>query len=351
MICFFPHTYISTSRLRSLCECFPRLSIFQTSEKYVGDSMRQLVDQRRLDIRFPRHLKSERLEAMFDAFSAWAGMHPKGLGDLKHFFRLHQNRPPLVEETHPTQIQSQIRRFGQGGDGSQNDTYLSGDLQLQAALFLSLAHCFDEHQDTLSSDLGTIGQMEARMFAELSGDEAIETISSVLQKGLLKAIPENAAEASRAGESGKYLVAERIRAWATLAADDPEPAWAYITTNLDVAEAVLDIFPESVGLTHWNLGRSEDPEKKRTWRPSDLFATMEEFAFSRTFPVPEKSPVHAVGSIDPADTNVRFLLFGVPHCSPRQALAGLINGKPGYETSPSSQPEAENTLFGLMTGV
>lgn len=351
MICYFPYTYIPIHRLRILCECFPRLSVFQPGQKYVSSGMRQRVDRRQLDIRFPRKVDSGRLEAVLEEFNAWAGMHPEGLGDLKRFFKTHQNRPPFVDETHSSQIRTQIRRFSREGEAHPDQSRHSDLSQLKAALFLSLAHRFDEKQDHLAGELGAVQQMERQMFTRLSGNDPVESISPVLPTDSLKESPVSPVDKSRSEGWGGYMAIERVIAWATLAADDPESDQAYITTDRQVAEAILDIFPESIGLAHWNLGRLGDRSPEEPRYPNDLLEKIKEFAFCETFTAFEKIEIPHAWSIDPDDADMQFFLFGVPRCAPRRALARLIRGGSGGDEIPSSEPAAVNTLFGLITGV
>lgn len=351
MICYFPFTYIPINRLRMLCECFSRLSVFQPGKKYVSSDMQKLVDRQQLDIRFPRKVDSGRLEAVLDEFNAWAGMHPEGLGDLKSFFQTHQNRSPFVDETHSTQIRTQIRRFGREDEAQPEHSRHSDLSQLKAALFLSLAHHFDEQQDHLATELSAVQQMEKQMFTRLSGSAPVEAGSPVLPTDSSKNFSVNPVDTSRSEGLGGYMVSERIQAWAALASDDPESDQAYITTDRQVAEAILDIFPESIGLAHWNLGRLGDGQPGDPPTPNDLLEKIKEFGVCETFPASGKIEILSAWSLDPDDADVQLFLFGVPRCSPRRALARLMKDGSGGDETHSPEPVAVNTLFGLITGV
>jgi hypothetical protein len=356
MICYFPYTYIPINRLRILCEFFSRLSVFQPGQKYVSSGMRQLADRQRLDIRVPRKVDSGRLEAALDEFNAWAGMHPEGLDDLKSFFQTHQNRPPFVDETHSTQIRTQIRRFGREGEAHPDQSLHSDLPQLKAALFLSLAHRFDEQQNHLAGELGAVQQMERQMFTRLSGNDPVDAVSPVLSKDSppmdsLKDSPLSPVDTPRSLRAAGYMVNERIQAWAALAADEPELDRAYITSDRQVAEAILDIFPESIGLARWNLGRLGERPPEEPGYPNDLLKKIEEFAFCEILSVSGTIEIPHAWSITPDDEDVQFFLLGVPRCSPHRALARLMKDGSGGDEIPSPDPSAENTLFGLITGI
>lgn len=338
-----------------LCKCFSRLSVFQPGKKYISSDMQQLVDRQQLDIRFPRKVDSGRLEAVLDEFNTWAGMHPEGLGDFRSFFQTHQNRPPFVDETHSTQIRTQIRRFGREGEAHPDHSRHSDLPQLKAALFLSLAHRFDEQQDHLAGELGAVRQMERQMFTRLSGSDPVEAVSPMLPtdsppRDCLKDSPVNPVAPPLFEGLGGYMVTERIQAWASLASDDPESDQAYITTDRQVAEAILDIFPESIGLARWNLGRLGDGQPGEPPYLNDLLEKIEEFASCETLPVSGTIEIPNVWSTARDDADVLFFLFGVPRCSPRRALTRLMKGGAEDDETPSPEPAAINTLFGLITG-
>lgn len=349
MILYFPYTFIPDHRLRRLCEQFDRFSVLHTSDHLISDGMRRLANERKLDIRLPGAVDGDRLRAVLDDFNAWAAMHPRGIDDFKGFFRTYQNQPPLVEETHPNQIRTQVRHFGEPADTGAKD-----DPRFQAALFLSLAHHFDAYQNGLSTELGAVRRMEKQMFNRLSGENAIDNTQG---PGFSRVSSQTTPGEFSPGESEGHLITERLRSWAVLAADDPEPPWALVTTDREAMAVLREVFPESTGLGHWYLGSAERVVTGPFSPCTDMMQKIEAWAFNETYPEPQELDITKIishdGPDDPLMEDCRFFLFGVSHCSPRQALHRLISikGRPAMEALSSSSPRMPvNTLFGLITG-
>jgi hypothetical protein len=341
MIAYLPYTHIPMERLEVMCTILPGLIIYQpfASGTAIEERIRHLVGQQKLNIRWPQELNGRRLEDVIREFDAWADMHRKGLGDIKAFYIAHQGRPPLVEDTSPSQIEGQIRRFGQPSSLPQGNESL-----FRAALFISLAHRLDEQQEVLETELGTIQQMEQRMFSNLTGDDLDD--GSHENRFYQPAVALDRGTPSAEDE----FIKERIQSWATLAADDAQTAWAYVTTNRLALDEMLEYFPENVPLIHGGLQQRQPGGMDGAMCQIDLTGILRQLAFSKPFPDSD-----VLGGLDWPITmettkQIQVELYGIPGCTPRQALNRMrqdkaVSDKNGLEVSPA------HTVVCLVNGI
>jgi hypothetical protein len=333
MMLFFPYTYISAIRLQWLSEHFPGLTVILPSSDFIHDKMRQLVDQGKVNLRLPESVDPLELKTRMDGFKAWAQAHPKGIGDLKTYFQLHQDRPPLVDESSPTQIGDQIRHLGQTAAESPSHRVN------QSALLLGLAHVLDEQQEVLEKDMHAIQKMEARMFSNLSGDSAPSASEDTCCSQ-----PDTISDSQPIQlVSHGHMVNERIQAWATLAADDSKSAWAYITTGPLVMETILDAFPESIPMATWDLEPPDSTKTGNEGSKASLSDQLKRIAFGPLCTVPEEIPPSS------STSGAQLVVHAVPDCPPSQALKRLAWFDGPETQSAVTGDHPVHTLFGLVT--
>ena len=203
MICYMPFSYIEESNIIKLTAALGPVTVYGPSAGMVPAHMRAWSQKGVLELRHPRTLQSDELERSVYEFKAWAALHQGNIGDMAAFFKSRGTLPPLVEETHPTQIENQIRNFGKPSTRGPVDPVF------QAALFLAMAQEYDQQHDAIAHEINTVLSMEKAMMERLSGN------SEDGDAGL----PEQAASDQRMNslDPGAYLTEKRIRAWAELA--------------------------------------------------------------------------------------------------------------------------------------
>jgi hypothetical protein len=243
-----------------------------------------------------------------------------------------------MEDTYPTQIGNQIRNFG------QPDHRQAIDPLSQAALFLSLAHAMDEQQVSLETELNTLRQREAHMFSKLSGDDPTDIPPS---PPLGTIAPGNLGE----GAANDFMIAERLRAWATLAANDSQSAWAYLTTSQPVMDKVLEIFPENLVLSRWPLGRHVPHGQTDPAITADIAEVLKQLAFSETFPASEPSAAEGGEILKESPGAPQIILYGIPGCTPQRFLERLYKRDGGNDGALHGDSKPAHTLIGLVRGV
>ena len=322
MIAYVTDALIPDNVLRALGGLFDGMILHLPSEDLVSDAMCRLAGQHALDIRLPDTVDRDHLKTVMADFDTWARTHRPGSVDLKAFMGAFRGRPPLMEETTPTQIQSQIRHFGQ----SSRDH--AADPLFQACLFLSLAFAFDRQQVVLASDLRGLQAKEQQMYVALTGEQVS---------------PGGAQSDGPIGVAAYHMPRERLQAWATLVAADPRPPWGWMTTRREVLDEFLEQFDHSVRLGAWRLDRVDGEGM------ADVVQRLEALAFSPDLSAEENIDMQdaAPGQNDAA--GLRLILYGLPQCPPRRALLRLGNAMD--DGGDAADVPASNTILGWVDGL
>jgi hypothetical protein len=317
MICYMPFSYHSKKRLARVIHNFGKITIYQPAEYMLPEHMRSHRDHGDLEARIPVGIDQVRLRNVLQAFKGWAGMLQPRSGDLAALFNSMQGRPPMMEETSPSQIKTQIRRYGQKSETQVIDPVF------QAALFMAMAHEYDSHQDALSHELGSVKALEGRMFERLSGrlqdvdDETVE------------------AQDCQPEDAGVYMTEQRLDAWAVLASTDPHPPWVYITHSRAVWESLHDRLPETVLAAHWTLD-----EKEGQGLTAGHIQTIENLAFSR-------KPIKTAADEDKTVTTPYVMLHMLSDCD-HLRFCSLLSKSDSPKPIVSRQGMPVNILLGLL---
>lgn len=322
MIAYVTDAFTPDDALQALGALLGGMVLHLPSEDLVSDTMRRLAGRHALDIRLPGSVDRDHLKAVMADFDAWARTHRPGSVDLKAFMGAFRGRPPLMEETTPTRIQSQIRHFGQS---SQDH---AADHLFQACLFLSLAFAFDQQQAMLASDLRGLQAKEQQMFVALTGEQAG---------------PDDTRYGGPEGAAEYHMTGERLKAWATLVAADPLPPWGWMTTRREVLDELLEKFDHSVRLGVWRLDRGDGEGM------ADVAERLKTLAFSQSLSAKGDTDMQdaAPGQDDAAGP--RLILYGLPQCPPHRALLRLGNAvDDGDDVKDVSAP---NTILGWVDGL
>ena len=323
MICYFPFTYISDELIGTLTRALGPLAVYQGLERRVPEHMRQWAAQAQLEVRLPSGVDPERLQHVFKEYENWAELHRGSLHDLSAFMQNASKGAPLVDETDPTQISSQIR--------SQGQAPAAVDQLFQASLFLVISQEFDIHQEALAKELGAVERMEQQMFSHLDG----------------KAPEPGPAPSSPGEDLGLYMTDARIQAWAQLAGCDNQPCWAFLTSSRAVLEVLVDKLPQARQLMQLDLGEAEsgvNDDTKVVARRDFL----RELAYSRdpwAIPFPD-------GLAPTTDTSGQRLTFYCVQGLPPQSALDALRGHTGSTPSNLAEtPQPQNTLIGILTPI
>lgn len=252
MICYMPFTEIAKNPFDIVAQSMGPITAYGPSNTLLSEQMRVWQRQGLLDLRTPTGLDDGQFLETLKAFKDWAQLHDGHISDMIQFFNANQGRPPLMDETAPSQISTQIRHHG------QDDTDRGADPTLQAALFLALAQEYDQHQDRLCRDMDRVADMENVMYATMgadgNGSDRLEGLEAGIDKG------------PRGQDSGAHMTGRRLQAWAQIAFQDAQPSWAYVTSSAAVFKHLKGLWSEVVELAVWHLSAQADDEDLKQQR-------------------------------------------------------------------------------------
>lgn len=258
MICCFPFTYITDPRIAALVDGLGPVTVYLPAGGMVSAQMENWVHHGDLTVRTPKGLDTAALTAAVRSFREWAGIHGTRFSDISDFYRLSQGRPPLVDESAPSQIRTQLRQTDNKDDKTESDRLF------QSALFLALAHEHDLQRDEIQRQMGSVAAMQARLYADISGDTQ--------ESDLMPAMAQQPDAGLIDDDPGSLMGARRLQAWACLVREDPSPACTYITTSAAILDHVLELFPGSRELACWNLSGPDQTPKLKERRRETLSA-------------------------------------------------------------------------------
>ena len=241
MISYLPFTYIPADPFEPLAHALGPLAVHFPCPSLAPASIHAWQERGMLTLHAPVGLDEVRLLNRLQEFKNWAQLHDGHIGDMVDFFNTSQGRPPMVDELAPSQIRTQVRHFGE-------DVADTGEGELvQAALFLALAHEYDQHQERLGSDLAAVAGMEKAMFTTIGGGSD--------DSGALKSSAPGADGLLSAEDPGVHMTHQRLQAWSRVAILNGRPSTAYVTPSEAVFEYLKEAMGETVELPVWHLGR------------------------------------------------------------------------------------------------
>lgn len=232
MICCLPFTYLSGTLIDSLTGMLGPMLLLRPLEKPVPAHMQERADGGTVQLYAPAGIDGERIEQALQAYTSWAALHGGKPGELKRFFQASQgvgqwHQGPPTNEIR-TQLQSELQ-------GEKIPPQV--DALFQAAFFLALAHRYDQQQDDLAVDLGSVQSLETR-FGEVLGESGDRKRSLGPD---LTAPTLNGASA----DPGGFMTARRLDAWARLTANSQISASFFVSTSRSVWALMNDSFPET----------------------------------------------------------------------------------------------------------
>lgn len=328
MIYCLPFTYFARPYLRVLENLGEPVVLICPSRRFIDEQMQAGLAQGSLDIRTPAGIDEARLDQVLAEYRAWAELHQGNLDALAGFFGTRQQPAPLVDETDPNQIRTQLNRYGQAGPDSTQQRLM------QAAVFMAMAHEYDKHQNALSKDLADIGKTERQMFQGLAGDAG--DFQSLL-------VADGGAQKEKLVDPGLYLTDKRVQAWATLAGTTACDCPLFLTTSETVFNSLRDAFSRAVPLVEWILSPPA-PQGTGTLLSEQQLTHLKELVRAKTF-----AKVAATAAEKPADRNLRprLVVYGLETCSPRAVLNRLAGSSntPGDDSPDGTDV---NTLIGYL---
>lgn len=229
---YFPHTYLSRPVMEAVLACFSPVVLYQPTAMDIPMPLREWAKTGQVELRVPVPGEEEKLASLLTDFRHWAALHRDKRGIDLAYFRTRKDRWPFFDETSGAWILADLK------GKSRTETPSDETRLLNARLFLRIAQEMDAQNDSLLSDLQRADEMEKSLFRRLRDDEAIPRVGN----RDLRAEP---------GAGGDYMIDERSRAWAILAAEDavqkgPDASGIFITASRSVAEYLTESKPAAV---------------------------------------------------------------------------------------------------------
>jgi hypothetical protein len=329
MIAYMPFTYLSRDQLEGITAGLGPLTLLAPAPELVPAHMRDFADRGLLELIGPQDVDSGQLVLAFEQFKQWAHTHSGSSGSLAEmatYFKTSTGRPPLVDETSPTQISSQIRHFGEMTKGHGSAPLF------KAALFLAMAQDYDRHQDDMVQELSAVQRREQQMLEQLSG-QGVDPDEPIALTAARPAV-------GAPDESGLFMTEFRIKAWAELAFADQCAAHLVLTSSRAVMAHIEELFPDAASLGAWDLAPGSDAAAAVADRRAAIVAMASDLR-------PNGDALAGRMAVAMEDCHTRLDLIALSGCPPRGLLRKLLSR--GDAVGPDRSAAPGSTLIGLVS--
>lgn len=256
MICYLPFSHIPENPFVHLARALGPLTVYLPAKALMPKDLHAWLEKEWVELKTPSDLDENQLLGQLEAFKSWAQLHDGHIADMVSFFNAGQGRPPMMDETAPSQIMTQLRHWGED-TADKND-----DEVIQAALFLLLAQMYDQYQDNLGADLAAVAGMEQEMYATIGGGAG-------QLEGMGSEAPGSGTYPNEE-DVGGHMTAKRLQAWARIAFLEDHGLKVYVTTSTAVFEYLAGLTDEMVRLATWRLNRQNDLSELKAQRREAL---------------------------------------------------------------------------------
>ena len=246
MMFYFPFTFLPETLIKPLTAILGSVNLLAPLPKQMPPAVSEQVAAGTVQLCTPDGVDAARIEQALKQFNSWAALQGGKPGDLKRFFQSAQGLGSWHQGPPTAEIRSQLRR---GADTPTSSSAI--DSFFNAGVFLALAHDYDEQQEALGRDLGSVHALERR-FGEILGGASDRDTALGPNLKFAAADPDM--------DPGAFMTAQRMQAWAELAIACGVPATLLITTSRAVWELFRDDFPESTHLFEAILDLTTDPD-------------------------------------------------------------------------------------------
>jgi hypothetical protein len=251
--------------MQILTKVFDGIGVYLPSDLEIPEQMQHWADDNLLELRIPAPGDTERLAEVLKAFRSWAAMQSGGTGFDVNLLKAYHSQTPFFDAPFASQIRTDISRR-MAPSSIKEEQKAAPDRLLSARIFLSVAQQLDELADTLDKDFAAVDAHQKDMLRELQDS--------------LPDSPANESPATVGSEEhGRYMLTERMQAWAWLAAVDAAQSGSdapalLVTAGREVLEWVIDRLPDDVIVDRSELFTvsAESSEAMDGWRRDFLQA-------------------------------------------------------------------------------
>ncbi len=219
---FFPFTCLSHPVVIALKRLFGPFTVYQPLSDTVPAAMIKWQHDHQLHLCFPAAGNESEIHQMLSEYRRWVESRPLTQREFLKFQNAHAS---LSNDDQSFRIRDEIRRRirGKGSDPAV-------DPLISARLFLALAQAYDSRRLEITDDLTRLEKTEENLFNILRGD-------------IGPGAPKEEMMPVEAGETGSFMIDQRLSAWSRLMLeDDPLPV-IYATTSREAFETITQDTP------------------------------------------------------------------------------------------------------------
>ncbi len=227
---YFPFVFFDVAAAADWLDCFSRLGIYCPGDLDVCPELAEAAKQGRINLHLPCPENSKELAAMCRSYQHWRRSQAGGVDSA--FLRATAGTIPFFDETTISYLKQDIH------DVVAEKSRQEVDSLLMAQLFLRFTREYDREQALLAESLRSLEQRRKTMLAGLRADEEEGSPFSA-QKG-------TGGKEAADPDTGAYLTAERLRAWAILAAHGGGSPDVLVTGSRAVFDYVREMVPGAV---------------------------------------------------------------------------------------------------------
>jgi hypothetical protein len=320
---YMPFSYMPASLIDPLTRALGPIAVWQPSDDLVPAHMRAAAEKGLLQLHSPANVNQTQLALTIKQYASWADLHKGRSGDLTGFFRSEQETASWMQESAHA-IRAQIRSAGR-----DESTAMESPL-FQAALFLGLAHRYDQQQDALNLELRSVASLERRFGSILGADGEANRASgpgSPVDQAL--------------SDPGAYMTERRIETWARLAAGGRSAERVFFTTSRAVWESLIERLPEALPASQIDL----DPGQTDHCMSEGLTELISALLQAED---PRGVTSDRIAAKPERKSGWTLLLHVLVGCPPHKALARLTQVSRGPRVPEGSAAAALNTIFGYL---
>ncbi|MDA8140037.1 MAG: hypothetical protein M0036_15420 [Desulfobacteraceae bacterium] len=333
MIHLLPFTYLPEALIEPLYSALGAVAVCEPLADLTPTHMRAAAEKGVLELVPPPGIDPMQLRQVLANFSTWAELHQGRGADLIGQFRGSQLQAAGQGEADAHQIRDQIKKPG------HNVLPAGTDHGFEAALFLCLAHTYDQQQATVDLDLGRVQSMEAQLGRILGepdpdqGDLALESSSHL---------------SGRHEDLGNYMTQQRLESWARLSLDRADETSVFVTTSRAVWDELLEQWPQAVPAGQYSLPNASAVPNSAAG-PSTSAELRQTLLQLTASPAPVPPMAEASNLAPSAAAGPALILFVIPRCPPREFLSKWLPKRPTESAQGMEGTAGTRTVLGLVS--
>ncbi|MDL2269362.1 hypothetical protein LJC71_07535 [Desulfosarcina sp. OttesenSCG-928-A07] len=241
---YMPFTYISPAVAETLAALVGPVVVYQPMDPPAHDSLTALSDQGKIQLRTPVSDDTDKLGKTLAELFQWGRLSPGKSTAGTDFLSGQKDAVPFFDETAVSRIRADIKKYSDPAEPVETT-----DLIFSARLFLAVAQENDMAVETLNTDLDQFKTLEQGFLDVLEDADTPDFDRNGIRA---KAFPE---------DLGARQTLQRLRAWAMVAAKDPDLSNLWVTTSPAIMDTLVEYYEDALGLNTLATIHLKIPEK------------------------------------------------------------------------------------------